>query len=393
MTQAGVGHPGTCGVCGSRLKRNGTTSSGRVRWRCIGCGGSSLKPRLDVTHVAVLNEFLNWLLGNNSQRELGGGSGRSFRDKHSWCWKVKPRVEITGEIYDEIQVDGTYLGDGWCLLTAINGAGEVVNWQWCNRESTEAYRSLLAPIPAPLVVVCDGGVGLPTALKELWPKTKIQRCLVHVQRNIRTYVTTNPRSEAGKAMRKLSLSLTRIKTDEEAVNWLKALEAWHQLYGELIKQKTYANSEGAQRPTWAKADSTWWWTHERLRKAWSLLSRLSKQKVLFTYLEPEFSGLDISSTTNRIEGGTNGCAKDLLRRHRGMPSAHQRRALDWLCYMHSPKPKPPSTFIKPEYFIDKPKKKITSESEEVPGDYGTGIETLDGGDGIWVRKGWGGRSK
>jgi len=29
---------------------------------------------------------------------------------------VEPEIIITGEAYDEIEVDGTYLDDGWCLL-------------------------------------------------------------------------------------------------------------------------------------------------------------------------------------------------------------------------------------------------------------------------------------
>ena len=227
MTGAGVGHPGRCSVCGSLLKRNGVTSAGAVRWRCTGCGGSSVKRRADLVRAGQFREFLSWLLGNNSQCEVSAGRARSFRDKHSWCWNVEPEIIVTGEQYDEIQLDGTYLADGWCLLAAINGASDIVNWQWCDRESTAAYKALISSIPPPLVVVCDGGQGLAAALKELWPQTKVQRCLVHVQRNIRTYTTRNPRSEAGKAMYRLALDLTKVKTAEQAVKWLQALEAWH----------------------------------------------------------------------------------------------------------------------------------------------------------------------
>jgi hypothetical protein len=353
-----------------------------------------VRRRPDVERANQLCVFIKWLTGNATQRELDGGSGRSFRDQHRWCWNVEPVVVITGEIYDQIQVDGTYLCDGWCLLTAINGAGEVINWQWCDRESIAAYEALLTPIPPPLVVVCDGGTGLPTALKHCWPETKIQRCLVHVQRNIRTYVTTKPRTDAGKAMRRLSLNLTRIQSQDEAITWLNALEAWHQLYGHLVSQKTWANQKGAQRPAWARRNCDWWWTYDRLRKSWNLLSKLAKAGTLFTYLQPEFDGLEIASTTNRIEGGTNGQLKDLLRRHRGMPSTHQRRALDWWCYLHSPAPKPPENFIKPEnYKLTEPKTRETLgvTDAEIPGGIGTGINLQDGGEGIWIRKGWAGR--
>ena len=147
------------------------------------------------------------------------------------------------------------------------------------------------------------------------------------------------------------------------------------------------------RPTWAKANTTWWWTHERLRNSYRLLSALVKRKHLFTFLEPEFVGLGISSTTNRIEGGINSPIKDLLKRHRGMPSDHQRRAIDWFCYLHSTNPKPPISFIREENY--QPKETLIKPVEtpdEIPGDWGTRINLEDGGEGIWIQKGWAGRS-
>lgn len=35
-------------------------------------------------------------------------------------------MAITGEIYDEVQLDGTYLSGGWCLLLAIDGTTGTV---------------------------------------------------------------------------------------------------------------------------------------------------------------------------------------------------------------------------------------------------------------------------
>jgi hypothetical protein len=57
--------------------------------------------------------------------------------------------------------------------------------------------------------------------------------------------------------------------------------------------------------------------------------------TLFTYLRTEFTGLDIASTTNRIEGGTNAQLRLLLRAHRGMSEVHQKRAIEWYLYLHS----------------------------------------------------------
>jgi len=313
---------------------------------------------------------------------------RDFRRKTAWCWQVAPQIESTGEVYAEIQLDGTYLNDGWCLLTAITGSGMVLGWQWCDQEKTAAWKALLERIPAPQIVVIDGGRGLASALRECWPDTRIQRCLVHVQRNVRTYLTTNPRTEAAKTLRALSLKLTRITTVEQARAWEVALHDWHQIYAALLEQKTFAG-ENVIRPSWAKAAARWWYTHDRLRRAYNIMAHIVRTEVAFTYLDNQFDGLAISSTTNRIEGGVNRQVKELLSRHRGMNSEHQRRACEWWLYLHSANPEPATALIKPEHWqpLIEPEPVIESDG---PSEDDRGVATAE--EGLWIRKGWAGRN-
>lgn len=194
------------------MVKNGKTAAGTQRWICRTCGSSSVRRRLDVTRSGQIDAFIEWLTGSRTQAELGGGTGRTFRHEHAWCWNIDPQIPVTGQIYDEVQLDGTYLTGGWCLLLAIDGAtGTVIAWQWCDTEKTPAWIALLERIAPPRVAVTDGGAGLASALKTCWPETLVQRCLVHVQRNVRREVTTRPRTDAGKALRGLSLALTRIR--------------------------------------------------------------------------------------------------------------------------------------------------------------------------------------
>ncbi len=316
-----------------------------------------------MTRRAEITRFVGWLTGSRTQAGAGAGSARSFRRQHAWCWNVEPVIAITGEIYDEVQLDGTYLAHGWCLLLAIDGTtGTVIALQWCDAEKTAAWTALLEHIPPPRAVVIDGGSGLASALTTCWPDTRVQRCLVHVQRNVRRYLTTRPRTEAGKTLRALSLALTKITTLEQATDWQLRLHAWHQVYGEVINAKTYLKDAG-MRPAWAGRNATWWWTHDRLRKAYRLLARLNKQDVLFTYLDPDLAELNLSSTTNRIEGGANHPIKDLLRRHRGMTSPHH-----W-------QPTQPTT--------------VLDDDQQEPDGYDTATTAEEG---LWTRSGWAGRS-
>lgn len=340
-----------------------------------------------MTRAAQLDRFLGWLTSSTPQA-VHDSSARTFRRAHAWCWNVDPAVAITGEIYDEVQLDGTYLTGGWCLLLAIDGTtGTVIAWQWCDTEKTSAWTALLQRFPPPRVVVIDGGSGLASALKACWPETRIQRCLVHVQRNVRTLLTTRPRTPAGKALRAISLALTRIRTREQAAAWEIRLHEWHQVYGQLINTKTFLKDAGT-RPAWARTNASWWWTHERLRKAYRLLERLTRQGVLFTYLDEEFEPLGISSTTNWIEGGCNHLIKDLLRRHRGMSDEHRRRATEWWCYLHSTKPAPPATLIRPEHWQPPAATLVTIDEPETTNGYDT---TTTAEEGLWARTGWAGR--
>lgn len=338
-----------------------------------------------MTRAAQLDRFLGWLAGTDSQQDVGT-SARTFRRTHAWCWNVDPRIAVTGEIYDEIQLDGIYVTGGWCALIAI-ADGKVIGWQWCDYEKSAAWIALIEAFPPPRVVVIDGGSGLASALKQVWPDTAVQRCLVHVQRNVRSYLTTRPRTDAGKTLWALARTLTRIRTREQGAHWEVKLHDWHQVYGHLTRAKTYANAT-VVRPAWAPSTSAWWWTHDRLRKAYRLLERLVRQGVLFTYLGEDLQPYGISSTTNMIEGGINAQLRELLHRHRGMPTDHARRAIEWWCYLHSPRPAPPSSLIRPEHHKPAPTA-IAIHDDPTPGDYGT---TATAEEGLWARKGWAGRS-
>jgi len=139
-----------------------------------------------------------------------------------------------------------------------------------------------------------------------------------------------------------------------------------------------------------RANQTWWFTHDRLRKAYRLLERLSQAGTLFTYLRTEHAGLNIAPTTNRIEGGTNAQLRLLLRAHRGMSEDHQKRAIEWYLYLHSEKPVPPASLLAAHHYeLPRPGRIEVTESAPGPERYSTGLSAEEG---LWARKGWAGRT-
>lgn len=127
------------------------------------------------------------------------GVGRkAFARRVAWCWGVEPVLPAVRGGLRCVEVDGTYLPYGWCLLVAVGGDGAPVAWQWCGRENEAAYRELFRKVGRPGMLVCDGGRGCLAATAGLWLDVPVQRCLVHVPRDTRVDLTNRPRSEAGR---------------------------------------------------------------------------------------------------------------------------------------------------------------------------------------------------
>lgn len=227
-----------CALCHTNLVKNGKHPSGTQRWRCPTCGASSTRKRADLSRKFQLQQFLTWLTSKQSQTELGGNAAaRKFRRTTAWCWNIEPRIGPVTTAHHTILVDGIYIGS-WCLLIAVTESLQVLAWQWCARESTAAWTALLSRIPAPRVVVCDGGAGIASALKQEWPHTKVQRCIFHVRMNLRRHLTLHPRTEAGRHLAQIGRALSEVTSIEDAIEWQKLLEVWWQAYGHLTRERT-----------------------------------------------------------------------------------------------------------------------------------------------------------
>jgi hypothetical protein len=371
--------------------KNGSRN-GRIRYRCKHCGQdpyreSSARP--DITALAIFTSFLSYLAGKLSQTEISGNTGRGLRRRWAWCWTVPtPRIETTGEVYDQLFIDGIYLPYNWCLLVAYNGEN-VVARQWCRRENSAAYTALLAKIPPPDLVATDGHGGALKALKQFWPHVPVQRCLIHVHRNNLRDLTTRPNTPAGKALLELSRRLLKVTTKQEAATWVKLLIEINTQYGAYFKERTYAHDVPASA---RRGNRKWWYTHERDRKVYHRLASLQGKGHLFTFLDFDTPR---HKTTNPVESFNN-CLRLVLLYHRGLSQAHMIAAIDWYCYTHSEFPQSLRDILtnwektsRPVRRLIPQKKNKPATKPDGPEQYGTAITTEEG---LWTRKGWAGRS-
>lgn len=260
--------------------------------------------------MAQFRAFLRWVTGTVSMRaaaEAIGVNRRTFLRAVDWCWNVRPRIGDDGVVHRFVEVDGTYVPHGWCMLVAIGDDGATIGWQWCHRENRAAYHALMRSLTPPDLLVCDGAAACLGAAAGVWPGVPVQRCLVHTLRNTFADLTRRPKSEAGRELLSLIRKLPRIHDPERAAGWLAALNDWHARHGDYIKERTYARTD-PDNPK-ARAGRTWWWTHERLRRAYFRIIAMQREGTLFAYLE---HGEDLPNNTNRLEGGVNADLKRKL---------------------------------------------------------------------------------
>lgn len=315
-----------------------------------------------------LRRFVTWLVSKKAQAEVDGtATGRSFRRQIAWCWDIQPSLGAAETIYHAVLVDGIWVGT-WCLLIALSDTGRVLAWQWCARESKAAWRALLEQVPAPAVLVSDGGSGLPSALREQWPETQHQRCLFHLQMNVTRHLTRNPRTDAGRALRGLVMQLSEVWDEDAAIAWQIRLDQWWRAFGHLTRERTmFRNGQ-------------WGFTHDRLRKAWLLIRGVVRNGTLFTYVT-----YGNPRTTSPLEGGINSPLRDLLRQHRGMSEQHRRRAAEWFLTLHEIPLEQALTLARP---AAEPAPTTAPDEPLGPGLYDTALTAEEG---LWLRTGWAGR--
>jgi len=317
------------------MQKRGKNAQGKQRWLCTNCKQSRSLGHETQAHSRVLDRFVAWLLGKQSQEELGM-SARTWRAQTAWCWSVAPTPTLSGEIYPILLLDGIRVGSLVCLIART--PQYVVAWAWVPYEAGTTWDKLLSQLTAPVVAVCDGQKGILVSIPRNWPGTAIQRCHFHVWQNVRTKLTLFPQTEAAKHLLLLTKILLKgLHTQEDAARWQAKLDAWERLYGDFIRERTVNPSP---RPGQRK----WRYTHERLRSAYRQLTKLVKDNQLFTYLDDSLlqqTNQAIPRTTNYVEGGINSQLRTKLKLHRGMSEEHQRRLVEWYLYSRTEEPKPP----------------------------------------------------
>ncbi|MBU0744738.1 MAG: transposase [Gammaproteobacteria bacterium] len=160
----------------------------------------------------------------------------------------------------------------------------------------------------PRCVTMDGEQGVMRAVREIWPETKIQRCLYHIQSEGMRWLRTYPKTQAGRDLRFLLSTLCSIQTVKERNLFIKRYKQWLNQYFDFVK--SLPKNQVAFKD---------------LKRTISLINNALPN--MFHYLKDR----NIHKTSNALEGFYSRLKSD-YRRHRGLTQEHKIKYLSWYCY-------------------------------------------------------------
>lgn len=233
--------------------------------------------------------------------------------------KAAPTVQIRSKTKVHLLIDGSYFSNGLCLILYYDHDIRYVQlYRETNREKFKEIKEDLINLNSLGVdvysVTCDGHKAILKAIRKAYPQAIIQRCLVHIKRQVRNYLSRQPKLIQAKELLRLSNRITAIKTQEQCGLWLLDLKHWYETNQTFINQQSI-NVE-SQR---------FWYTHKNLHAAWSLIIRAMPD--MFHYLDDP----QIPYTTNRLENYF-AHLKEKLTLHRGLRFESKKNFIKW--YLH-----------------------------------------------------------
>lgn len=289
------------------MQKRGLTAAGKQRWLCVICNRSGIRKREDNRIRSRLFLFSKWIVGSAHLADAAKSCRVSVRTmsrrfepfRNAYSKPSKDSADIL--VLDATSIKKREL----VMLVAGDGRiGGAVSWAPAIRECFDSWADFLMRLKkdgvSPRAVVCDGQKGLLKAVCLVWPGVIVQRCIIHVKRLAFAWLTQNPKTEAGRELRRIVAAISEAENEEGVNAWLASFASWRVRHENFLKERT------------AGQGRHWWYTHRKLRAVRSLLANAAPD------LFRNISDPKIPRTTNFVEGGINNRLKDLFRTHRGI---------------------------------------------------------------------------
>ncbi len=275
--------------------------------------------------VAKANQFVwfeKWVVGRRTFEQLVAETGVSkstIQRLFKSYLKVPPVLSVYPSERVNLLIDGTYFTRDLCLVLYRDNTIKFT--QLYRFSDGERYEELKEDLENLLLlgvqiesITCDGHRALLRAIRKVCPHVTLQRCVIHVQRMCRIWLSSNPKSISGQELRRIVSTLHLIQSKQELGYWLLELAKWDARHHEFVHEKTVNPITGK-----------YWYKHKLLRRSFSVLK--SALPNLFNYLDNP----RIPKSTNGLESFF-GHLKTNLNIHRGLSTRNRKSFLRWYLY-------------------------------------------------------------
>lgn len=267
--------------------------------------------------------FQKWVIGKQNLQQLSLASGYSKRKLQYLFYdylSIPPKFIIKEKVSLHLLVDGTYMNGDACLILYYDSQRKYALFhRWTNEEYyteiKEDIENLVRLGIGIKSVTCDGKKAIINAVRKASPDTIVQRCIVHIQRMVRQWLTQRPKTSVAKELRYLIGLLHHITNVTEQAMWSIAFEKWYQRHQGFIEQKTI------HKPT-----NRWWYKHRQIRRCAVMIKVALPDMFHFIINEK------IPKSTNGIDSYF-GHLKLNLNVHRGLSYEHRKNFVLWYLYL------------------------------------------------------------
>jgi hypothetical protein len=301
------------------------TQGGKQRFQCKDCGILFTRHAPAQRLKNRFAWFERWVLHKDTYAVLVKESGYSrstLQRLFRHYLRQPPTFVIQQKLRLYLIIDGTYFSEGLCLVLYYDTElGYALLYRFTTgeyyREIKEDLENLWKLGIDVAAVTCDGKRAIIKAVEKVYPTATIQRCLVHVQRMVRLWLTRKPKLPAAKELRYLIGLLHHIKGVVEQHMWVIAFEQWYKRHKTLIEEKVQHEPTGRG-----------WYKHRSLRRSAVMVKKALADMFHF------IGDSDIAKTTNGLDSYF-GHLKVNLAVHRGLSKKHREAFILWYLYLKS----------------------------------------------------------
>jgi len=249
---------------------------------------------------------------------LSGHSEFKLKSIKNYWLNQTPKENIDYSAIRYLVYDATYFHKDGCLLNLMNALDQrIIAHTYFRKESfRDAYAWFIDLRQLglnPEFITTDGERSTMRAMRLVWPKVRLQRCLYHLHHEGMRWLRSHPKTMAGRDLRSILAGLSSIKTFEEKEAFIRSYSGWISRYRDFVL--SLPRSEIAFKD---------------LKRTITLINNALPD--MFHYLEDGH----IHPTTNALESFHSRLKSD-YRRHRGLTKEHRIKYINWYCFFENRK--------------------------------------------------------